>query len=114
LKFNLLVICILLLIFTKMTTINTLNKDTIYEIQKYLQTKELILLSITCRDLRNMFKNNLNRLSLDLRLFRYKITDKCLEHLKGVHTIYLNRCHLITYKGKDILRKANPNVKIYR
>ena len=84
--------------------LNTLSSDIIYEIQQRLNTKELIYLSRTCWNLRNMFKNNLYRLSLDLQLYRNKITDAVLEHLKGIHAIYLWNCNKITDVGLEHLK----------
>jgi hypothetical protein len=36
-----------------------------------------------------------------------QITDKWLEHLKGVQTIYLFGCNQITYKGLEYIKGAN-------
>ena len=87
-----------------MLTIYDLNKDLIYEIQKYLSTKKLILLSRTCKQLRSMFKDNLSRLSLNLYPFTYKITDNDLEYLKGVHRINLQLSYKITDNGLKYLK----------
>ncbi len=88
-----------------MLTIYNLNKDLIYEIQKYLSTKKLILFSRTCKQLREIFKDNLCRLSLDLSIYNYStVTDVGLEYLKGVHTINLCCCYNITDAGLQHLQ----------
>ena len=42
-----------------MVTIYDMSNDTIYEIQKYLRTEDIIFFSRTCKQLRNIFKKNL-------------------------------------------------------
>ena len=89
-----------------MTTINDLNKDMIYEIQKYLSAEELILFSRTCKYLRSVFKDNLNRLSLDLAPYKNKIKNDHLKYLRGVKDIILYGCNKITNVG---LRQLNAS-----
>ncbi len=103
-----------------MATIYDLNKDVIYEIQKYLLTKELILFSRTCRILRKAFKDNLPRLSLNLSKYNTlvrvdekiinklteKISNSDLKYLQEIHGINLEGCANITNNGLKYISGA--------
>jgi hypothetical protein len=78
---------------------NTLSIDIISVIFEYLDTKELIWASRTCKNWRRAFIKYLPKYKLNLSSYGDKITDADLFHLKGVHAINLYHCQKITDAG---------------
>ena len=70
----------------------------------YLNTKDLIWASRTCKQWRYIFKKYIGKYKLDLRQWRNKITDQSLKNLKGAHTINLSYCNQITNRGLEHLK----------
>lgn len=81
--------------------------DVINLILQHLETKDLILASLTCEKWRRAFTNNIWRYKIDLSPYGNKITDTHLEHLKGIHTIKLPLSLLITDKGWQYIKTSN-------
>ena len=69
-----------------------------------LPAKDLIRFSKVSKEWKRFFEKFIKYHKIDLELSQ--ITNKGLEHLKGVHTVDLGGCKEITDKGLEMLRKS--------
>src|SRR5439155_216276 len=90
-----------LFIINIMDDIQLLCDDILVYILNLITTKELIRFSQINKYFMNFFKRNIKWFKID---YSWKITDKGLEYLKGVHTININNCNKITDKGLEYLK----------
>ncbi len=76
-----------------------LSVDTLSIVFEFLDTKQLILASRTCKRWRHTFLKYIGKYKIDLLLRNGKITNEHLAYFKGVQSINLYGCKQITDEG---------------
>ncbi|AYV76811.1 MAG: F-box domain protein [Barrevirus sp.] len=85
---------------------DALLPDILSIIYEFIDTKQLIWASRTCRKWHKVYHDNLWKYKIDVTQWSNKIKDKHLESFKNVRTINLKSCYQIEGPGLKHLDKA--------